>query len=370
MGISMDRWLNYVRNSWPRPGPPVTNEFLRANTHLWTEVYQPVIGPLILAALLLGITAVWLLRKSRRPEKHDVLVWFASAGFLAVLSLPARFDNAEAQQLRFCGFAVLGAVNFLGLAITLRRLNRQTPQAFLPDTVVAGVVLVVLAAVVSPPVGGYPRSAAHRTTCRNNLKQIGLALHNYHDVWTTFPSQKLGDPPQSWRVAVLPYVDHAPLYREYQHDQPWDSDANAEFSRTPVPALQCPAQRNPRDAGGRCLTSYAIPHGPRGIWRNQGPLGIKQITDGTSNTLAVVEACGQNIVWNEPRDIDLVQTPFSVNARGTRPFESPSFGSSYHRGGVDALLADGSVRFLPSSIDPVVLRALTTADGGEGVSPP
>lgn len=81
----------------------------------------------------------------------------------------------------------------------------------------------------------------------------------------------------------------------------------------------------------------------------------------------VVEACGMNIIWNEPRDIDLTTTPIAVNLPGKPRHHSPAMVSSLHKGGGNVLFADGTIRFISQTIDPKVLQALTTARGGEPV---
>src|SRR5260221_9789347 len=69
------------------------------------------------------------------------------------------------------------------------------------------------------------RPAARRSQCKNNLKQIGLALHNYHGVWGSFPPPYIPDeqgrPKHSWRTLILPMFDQAPLYNKYRFDEPW-----------------------------------------------------------------------------------------------------------------------------------------------------
>jgi prepilin-type processing-associated H-X9-DG protein len=107
-------------------------------------------------------------------------------------------------------------------------------------------------------------------------------------------------------------------------------------------------------------------YGPNGIWRNDRTgLPISKFKDGTSNTIAVMEACGQNIVWNEPRDLDGTTTPAAINLRGDTRTESPAMASSLHVGGAHVLMADGSVRFVSQNIYPKTLQALVSADSGD-----
>src|SRR5207249_2796575 len=77
------------------------------------------------------------------------------------------------------------------------------------------------------------RIAGRRTVSQNNLKQIGLAMHNYHDTYRHFPPQALtdknGKPLLSWRVAVLPFIEQDNLYRQFKLDEPWDSEHNRKL---------------------------------------------------------------------------------------------------------------------------------------------
>jgi prepilin-type processing-associated H-X9-DG protein len=117
------------------------------------------------------------------------------------------------------------------------------------------------------------------------------------------------------------------------------------------------------------MTSYAMLVGPHAI--SDGPTARTPaaIRDGTSNTLMVVEATEAHINWMEPRDLDVENMQFRINGGGDRNAAKHEI-SSPHSGGANALLCDGSVRFLNATIDPKALEALTTIDGGETVAPP
>lgn len=220
----------------------------------------------------------------------------------------------------------------------------------------------LLAALLWPAMTTSDRPSS-RTQCKNSLKQIGLALHNVHDAQHSFPARHSGEPAQSWRLALLPWLDETELYRSYRPDRAWDAAENAEFARRKVGVYQCPSQKKHTDATKRWLTSYAVVYGPHCLWQDEGAPTLSQITDGAANTIVIVEACRQNIVWNEPRDIDGTQTPFTITSSGQK---SPlGICSSHHLGGVNVLLADGTVRFLSQRIDPRTLAALLTVDGGE-----
>ncbi len=224
---------------------------------------------------------------------------------------------------------------------------------------VAIVVLLVcggiLAALLLPAVSSA-REAARRAQCSNNLRQIGLALHNYHDVYGTLPPAYIPDeegrPMHSWRVLILPFLGEGPLYDRYDFDEPWDGPNNRFLADLMPQVYYCPS--DPHELTEN--TNYVMIVGERTI--SDGPTARRfgEVTDGTSNTLGVVESIDEGIHWMEPRDL---------------PFEELEFGlMSRHPGGGNALLLDGSVRFISATIDREVLRAMATIDGGERVGLP
>lgn len=233
-------------------------------------------------------------------------------------------------------------------------------------TVIAGIVFVI---PLLFPSMVYPRTWAARTQCKNNLKQIGLAFHNYYDVYQLFPPARISKPSKSWRVNLLPFMEGQELYEEYDESSAWDSPVNHPLTLTRVNSLMCPGrpQRTERNQQGQYLTSYTVPAGPQSIFDGSQQVGFRKIEDGLSNTLMVVESCGTDIVWSEPRDSVLTKTAFSVNAGTGRIDRSSSLLSSYHRGMAQALLADGSVRAVGEQIDADVLQALISKSGREDV---
>lgn len=94
---------------------------------------------------------------------------------------------------------------------------------------------------------------------------------------------------------------------------------------------------------------------------------IKAMRDGTSNIAIVVETCGREIIWTEPKDIEAIGEALGVNLPGDQPGRSRAAIASYHRVGAHVLLADGAVRFVSEKIDPHVIRMLSTYDDGEPV---
>lgn len=215
-------------------------------------------------------------------------------------------------------------------------------------------VVLILPALLLPAVQAA-REAARRAQCTNNLKQIGLALHNYHSANNTFPpaaiTDKDGKPLLSWRVAILPYIDRGDLYDQFHLDEPWNSPHNSGLLAQMPAAYRCPS--NP--VGDPSLTKYQVFVGPGTLFEGNTGVGLKDVTDGTSNTLAVVETTA-GVPWTKPEDL----------AYG-KALPLPPVGSR-HLGGYNALFADGSVRFLKQSMSEQALRGLITRDGGEVIS--
>jgi type II secretory pathway pseudopilin PulG len=218
----------------------------------------------------------------------------------------------------------------------------------------------VLVALLLPAVQSA-REAARRSQSMNNMKQIGLAMHNYHDTFRGFPPSanvdQDGKPLLSWRVHILPYLEQQALYQKFHLDEPWDSEHNRQLIEL-MPQLY----RSPNSVAGAGKTVYLGNAGSGGIFvppaTNRGKqivgLSMARITDGTSNTIMLVEASDDMAVtWTKPDD-------YSFNS------DQPLKGLTTMRpGGFLAGFCDGSVRFIGATIDVSVLKALFTANGGE-----
>lgn len=211
------------------------------------------------------------------------------------------------------------------------------------------------------------RVAARRTQCKNYLKQIGLALHHFADEFGELPSPVVGsDPPRSRRIEILPFLDQAPLRASYRDDATWDSAANLETGRKGQMYI-CPSMAEPYDDQRRTLTCYAAVTGSNSVFAPDNRAQFPEVSDGSSTTIAVIEAAGRHIPWTDPRDVDLSSSPLRINMPGDQPRESPGVGSSPHIGGCHVVMADGAVRFITQNISPDLLKKLLTADGGDPV---
>jgi hypothetical protein len=204
---------------------------------------------------------------------------------------------------------------------------------------------------------GSLREAAARTISTTNLKQMAVAASTYHDVHKHFPPggvfDEHGRALHGWQTLLLPYVEQKELYNGINLKLPWSDPANAAAFRTRVPMYQCHDVEEKDDPEGMAPSHYA------GNVRVLGGvrLTLKDITDGTSNTLFAGEAAGNFKPWGHPRN-------WRDPARGLNK-SADGFGSPSGRDQVIFAMMDGSVRYLHKDISPAVLRALSTPNGGE-----
>ena len=248
------------------------------------------------------------------------------------------------------------------LAVNDSLIRMTSVQAFpvpMPSLDV-GMETPVLIALLLPAVQSA-REAARRAQCTNNLKQIGLAFHNYADVKNGFPAAAItsrdGKPLLSWRVAILPYLEQQPLYEKFKLDEPWDSPHNKELIKYMPQVYACPSRNLAGEPG---MTSYRVFTGKGALLEPSQATKLVDVTDGMSNTFMVVEA-KQAVPWTKPDEL-----PFDADVAAHQP--APLFGAgSSHPGGFNSLLADGSVRFIKQTINLLTLRTLITKAGGEVV---
>ena len=296
----------------------------------------------------------------------------ATPVLLASLPVVIRQINAEISlQERLAGKA--GKDVYLRLdPDTIPKLDELNHQLFPSSTTVTvddnGAVLThreAVPTVSSPAVTGAllayllpavrtSLDAARRAQCINNLKQIALAMHNYHAANNVFPRSasvdENGKPLLSWRVSILPYLGHQTLYSKFNFDEPWDSAHNKELLKEMPPVYSCPDRLKPESF----TTSYQVFVGKNAMFENDQDVGIADVTDGTSNTFLVVEA-KTAAPWTKPDDLTF------------DPGAAPSklgVGSA-HPGGFNAAMGDGSVRFIKDTVDVKQFRSMVTRNLGE-----
>jgi hypothetical protein len=203
------------------------------------------------------------------------------------------------------------------------------------------------------------RTAARKMASSNNLKQIGLALHTFHNTYREFPvgespneqgpiHYRNGKPLLSWRVHLLPFIEQDPLYARFKLDEPWDSPHNIKLlDQIPITYVD----PNQPDLGNK--TTYLAPIGPGSIFGSNKRIGFRNVSDGTSNTIMVIQVGGDKAVpWTKPEDLkyDLKNPAGSLGDIGEK---------------VIALFADGSVQTLPVNIKPATWLKLFKINDGE-----
>ncbi|MEZ6132138.1 MAG: DUF1559 domain-containing protein [Planctomycetaceae bacterium] len=268
-------------------------------------------------------------------------------------------------------------------------------------------IIAILIALLLPAVQ-QAREAARRTQCKNNLKQFGLACHNYHDVFNRFPighqyvggfdgdmTDSDGGPGWGWGWALLPYLDQAPLFNQFdqgfQAAENRNGINNQNLCQTILPAISCPSDVKPPQANDGhiamsatssyqgCSGAYDGYQGNNvgvagndlrynGVFRrtNNGQIGIRDITDGTTNTVMIAEtrwdnparsrfyAASDNTTFmgaSGATNSLMVQGQWQMNWLATQGNPQPNrTAGSRHEGGAQFLLADGSVRFISENI--------------------
>ena len=201
--------------------------------------------------------------------------------------------------------------------------------------------------------------------CSNNLKIIGLGLHNYHTVHGSFPpayvTDEDGNPLYSWRVLLLPYLENQNLYQQFDRESAWDSTENISVSETVIPYFLCPTSDDQRGP----YTDYAVLVGPDTLFPGEKSVSLDEVKDGSSNTIMVIELRNSNIHWAEPKDIDVDD----FLAQGINGHGDGGCGS-WHPGGMMMGMADGSVHFVDEDTSMQVLESLSTRSGGESATLP
>lgn len=208
------------------------------------------------------------------------------------------------------------------------------------------------------PAFAEAQDAALTAEAVNKLKQIALAMHNFHDTFRTFPPgpfprNDAGRPNLSWRVYLLPFLEQKKLFDQFHFDEPWDSEHNLKLAAQMPECYRAPgvALKDPR------LTTYVLPYGKKTIWPGENKsIGFRDIIDGTSNTIMALETTPEAaVIWTKPEDWEFdLQQPFKglkLDAKGT----------------VKAALVDGSVHRIPKTLDPEMMRRLIERNDGQVV---
>jgi hypothetical protein len=286
---------------------------------------------------------------------HDLLRGGGGMLKLAAISSP-KLVKANAQggivqqwQLRLTGEAIDQVVSGL-------KISREKNS--------------VLANFAAPP--GFSRSiaklviATSTAQAANNLRQLGLAMHNHHDVYNALPAHasysKEGKPLLSWRVHLLPFIEGQDLYKQFHLDEPWDSPHNKKLIERMPAGFRSPGRVL---AAGK--TCYLLPVGGDEKYRpifaekpkrmqNGAPIGngFGVVTDGLSNTLMIVEAAPDRaVIWTKPDDWEFDPKEPKKGLFGMR------------KGFFLGTRGDASVRAFPEVADDRSLRCFVGRSDGE-----
>jgi hypothetical protein len=219
----------------------------------------------------------------------------------------------------------------------------------------------VLAALLFPAVQ-QAREAARRSQSMNNLKQVGLAGHNFHDTYGRFPppaGDGSDDPnvasPISFNTAILPFLDQMALYGGIEKSVAWDDPINKNAYSTVVPLYISPQFEDRTGPTGYGLTHY-VPNS-RMFEENGAGMIMQDVTDGLSNTAMAGSVNAAFPAWGDPAN---GRDPSNGFAGGPNAFGGPP-------GGALILMMDGSVRFISENAAPGLGNALATPNGGEAV---
>lgn len=212
-------------------------------------------------------------------------------------------------------------------------------------------IIGILVALLLPAVQAA-REAARRMQASNNLKQLALAMQNYHDVYNCLPpalvADKDGKALYSGRVLLLPFLEQEALYEQFNKDEAWDSPGNLPLSETDIKTFIDPssAARKPGQTDFLFVVGKGTAFDPP-----EGYSSFAKMADGTSNTVFMVDVRNSGISWAEPKDLDVSQ-----------PMSLPP---GNHPGGNQAVFFDGHTSFIPKSVSAQVIRIMATCAGME-----
>lgn len=269
-------------------------------------------------------------------------------------------------------------------------------------------IIAVLIGLLLPAVQKV-REAASRLSCSNNLRQIGLGLHNYHDSRGVLPAAQVSSPKRSWVPSILPHIEQSQLHDRYDFSVNWYHMNNQPVVSKPLTVFMCSSspESNRIDRKYHSHPACGDYNATTGLSTKLALIGIvpptsdlrgamviddttrfTDITDGLSHTIMVAEDAGRPRLWNKGKQVPGVyvnggawaamQGPFSLNGSSNDGSLINGYCAmnctndneiySFHRNGANIVFADGSVHFLRSSTTILIMAALWTRAGGETIA--
>jgi hypothetical protein len=346
------------------PGPEWSNSVFEQNR------FAIDIG-LHVILLAIAISPFVLLYWKRKSPVGWLDFWILLSAVFAVPFASGYLVSALPKYLApfLVGYAALClVVLFISLFLIARRMKQQSKGAYAMNVLASLSLLGILIGLFFPAVPSA-REAAKRMLCGNRIRQIGLAIieTRSHDIDLSQspPNNKpaeVGGPPLSWRIKILPWLEEGAIAREYQVSSSWDSAENWTLAQRIVPAYTCPSEPNLVSTEGGRFTAYAMLENSNRDPENPNLLPTGRITSTDGDRILLIESCGANIIWTEPRDVDVDTLDWAVlpfrSGAIREPWRSGAVGASFHGSGTHAVFDDGSTRFLPASIDKEVLRQM------------
>ncbi|HYV37741.1 MAG TPA: DUF1559 domain-containing protein [Gemmataceae bacterium] len=198
------------------------------------------------------------------------------------------------------------------------------------------------------------RLAAARTVSLSNLRQLAVVMHMYHDQYKSLPAHAIYSkdgktPLLSWRVAILPFIEQNALYQQFKLDEPWDSEHNKKLIGK-MPQLYEAVIPEKKKEG---MTYYQVFTGPDTVFDGNTKRRFTDITDGSSNTIMIIEA-KEPVIWTKPADVVLPADKAKMPELGGLFSDLMNFA-----------MCDGSVHSAHNVQDPAIFRPLVTPNAGD-----